>query len=215
MARFINGFGFAILLVTTPALAQSGKPDWVSVSDLAARYYETDDYTYLSNALYRCSALNSVFGAVLTRDGLELGNSLTDTSFTQLLLGNMYGALKQIARGADVDIDAAASDMSVAGSDMYQAMLKNYIAWMTDNYVNYGDYTSEPDYANEVTTCARITKDVSDDIAASQTSPEPAIQSETRAANLVEDLAKLQDLHDQGVLDDEEFNAAKRRLLGL
>ena len=33
--------------------------------------------------------------------------------------------------------------------------------------------------------------------------------------SLVEDLKSLDDLHQQGVLNDEEFNAAKRRLLGL
>jgi hypothetical protein len=61
--------------------------------------------------------------------------------------------------------------------------------------------------------------------------PEPSLPAETitvetlnapteiapalEGAGLVEDLIKLQELYDQGILNDEEFNAAKRRLLGL
>jgi len=42
---------------------------------------------------------------------------------------------------------------------------------------------------------------------------EPEVRE--RATNLVEDLRSLGELHEQGILTDEEFNAAKRRLLGL
>ena len=39
--------------------------------------------------------------------------------------------------------------------------------------------------------------------------------SSERGSNLVEDLSALGKLHTDGILTDEEFNAAKRRLLGL
>ncbi len=39
--------------------------------------------------------------------------------------------------------------------------------------------------------------------------------SQSRGSSLVEDLNRLQEFYDQGILNDEEFNAAKRRLLGL
>ena len=39
--------------------------------------------------------------------------------------------------------------------------------------------------------------------------------SSERGANLVEDLSALGKLHTDGILTDEEFNAAKRKLLGL
>jgi len=40
-------------------------------------------------------------------------------------------------------------------------------------------------------------------------------EAQERASSLVEDLTSLGELHEQGILTDEEFNAAKRRLLGL
>jgi len=43
----------------------------------------------------------------------------------------------------------------------------------------------------------------------------PQNENKERASNLVEDLTNLSELHSQGILTDEEFNAAKRRLLGL
>ena len=36
-----------------------------------------------------------------------------------------------------------------------------------------------------------------------------------RAESIVEGLSRLAEMHEQGTLNDEEFNAAKRRLLGL
>ena len=51
---------------------------------------------------------------------------------------------------------------------------------------------------------------------ATQQRPEDInIQPDPSGANLVEDLNRLQELYEQGVLNEEEFNAAKRRLLGL
>ena len=43
----------------------------------------------------------------------------------------------------------------------------------------------------------------------------PQKENKERASNLVEDLTNLSELHSQGILTDEEFNAGKRRLLGL
>ena len=50
-------------------------------------------------------------------------------------------------------------------------------------------------------------------VAAEDRDVEPEAQE--RASSLVEDLTNLGELHEQGILTDEEFNAAKRRLLGL
>lgn len=44
---------------------------------------------------------------------------------------------------------------------------------------------------------------------------EDASSSSDRGKGLVADLKALSDLHEDGVLNDQEFNAAKRRLLGL
>ncbi len=47
------------------------------------------------------------------------------------------------------------------------------------------------------------------------TNTESPTQNKQNGAQLVEDLNQLQRLHDAGTLSDEEFNGAKRRLLGL
>ena len=47
------------------------------------------------------------------------------------------------------------------------------------------------------------------------TASSTATGSSERGSNLVEDLSALGKLHTDGILTDEEFNAAKRRLLGL
>lgn len=215
MGLFGKGLGLGLLFFTTPVLAQSAKPTWVSVGDLVARYNDTKVYSYLSNAFYRCSAVNSLFGALLTRDGIELGSSISENSTTQLILGNMYTALQKNSLGAAIDINDAASDTSVLTSDMYQSMIKNYADWMNYNYVNFGDYTSEPDFANEIGVCTKITREMTETLSTPEDEEEPATQPESRGADLVENLARLQELHDSGVLDDEEFNAAKRALLEL
>ena len=44
---------------------------------------------------------------------------------------------------------------------------------------------------------------------------EDASSSSNRGKGLVEDLKALSDLHEDGVLNDQGFNTAKRRLLGL
>lgn len=49
----------------------------------------------------------------------------------------------------------------------------------------------------------------------STSADKPQSNNQERASSLVEDLTNLSELHSQGVLTDEEFNAAKRRLLGL
>ena len=50
-------------------------------------------------------------------------------------------------------------------------------------------------------------------VAAEDRDAEP--EARERATSLVEDLRSLGELHEQGILTDEEFSAAKRRLLGL
>ena len=49
----------------------------------------------------------------------------------------------------------------------------------------------------------------------SKTYASPNSSDSERGSNLVEDLSALGKLHTDGILTDEEFNAAKRRLLGL
>ena len=41
------------------------------------------------------------------------------------------------------------------------------------------------------------------------------VETAPRGESLVDSLKDLNELHSQGILTDEEFNAAKRRLLGL
>lgn len=61
----------AALLCSAATSAQTEKPEWISVEDLYGRYQSTEDYSYLSNALYRCSAISSIFGAIFERDGVS------------------------------------------------------------------------------------------------------------------------------------------------
>ena len=49
----------------------------------------------------------------------------------------------------------------------------------------------------------------------SKTYASPNSSDSERGSNLVEDLSALGKLHTDGILTDEEFNVAKRRLLGL
>lgn len=146
-----------VLLFSAATYAQTEKPQWISVEDLYGRYQSTDDYSYLSNALYRCSAISSIFGAIFERDGVAGAEEYSDASFSQILMGNAFTALKQQKQGADIELDEAIADVSVLQSDMYKLMVTNYSSWLSYNYTMFGDYTSEPDMKNELFKCKEVT----------------------------------------------------------
>ena len=146
-----------ILTCSSIAAGQASKPSWISVEDLHAKYQSTDDYSYLSNALYRCSALNALLGSLFVRDGRAEGELLLDRSNTQFLMANTFRALRQLEQGADIDLESATLDLTVMESDMYKTMTMNYANWFTYNYTMYGDLTTEPDMNNEINVCAEIT----------------------------------------------------------
>lgn len=142
-------------------MAQVEKPSWISVSDLIDQWRSEDDVTYLSNALYRCSALASSVGNVLVEGGLEeVGENYLLISARRLMLANLYSAMKKAERGVSVNIDEATYDMEVIGSDMFKLMLKNYSDWLSYNYVTFGEYTSEPDFSAELTFCTELTDEI-------------------------------------------------------
>ena len=147
----------AAILFSAATSAQTEKPQWISVEDLYGRYQSTDDFSYLSNALYRCSAISSIFGAIFERDGVAGAEEYSDESFSQILMGNAFTALKQKNQGADIELDKAIADVSVLQSDMYKLMVTNYSSWLSYNYTTFGDYTSEPDMENELRTCKVVT----------------------------------------------------------
>ena len=143
------------------ALAQSGKPSWITVNELIGQWRGEDDVTYLSNALYRCSALASVVGNVLIDDGFEeVGENYLVISTRRLLLANLYSVMKKAERGVSVNIDEATYDMEVVESDMFKLMLKNYNDWLGYNYVTFGEYTSEPDFQAELLLCNDLTDEI-------------------------------------------------------
>ena len=96
--------------------------------------------------------------AIFERDGVAGAEEYSDESFSQILMGNAFTALKQKNQGADVELDKAIADVSVLQSDMYKLMVTNYSSWLSYNYTTFGDYTSEPDMENELRTCKVVTR---------------------------------------------------------
>lgn len=151
----------SILIFPVLTMAQAEKPLWISVNELISQWKGENDVTYLSNALYRCSALASVVGNVLIDDGFEeVGENYLVISVRRLMLANLYSATKKAGRGVSVNIDEATYNAEVIRSDMFKLMLANYTNWLSYNYVTFGEYTSEPDFQAELLLCNELTDEI-------------------------------------------------------
>ena len=85
---------------------------------------------------------------------------------------------------------------------------------------NYGRQAHITECVNKARAAQAVQRNSSQSVQRSNSSIPQRTNSTTKAeqdrgTSLVENLNRLTELHETGVLSDEEFNAAKRRLLGL
>lgn len=143
-------------LISSLASAQEArKPEWISVLDLYGRYIESSDIAYLYNASFRCGAFYNVFSALIERDrGAEAAADMKTAQFLYVYIGFLLGEDKK-----GIDINSISEDvvgegmLTATSSAMYQAQVENYIDWLNFSYVNFGEYTGEPDLLKELQTC--------------------------------------------------------------
>lgn len=93
--------------------------------------------------------------------------------------------------------------ISAAGTSELPQVANLAALAMAENVVSFGTGTAKPSYA-EFAAAAQVIRDLVDE------SKRP-----THSPSSVSDLAKLAELWAQGALTDDEFKAAKSRLLGL
>lgn len=98
------------------------------------------------------------------------------------------------------------SDRLIAATESAFLEMRNRLMIQFDDVLGAQGFnlvsTQEPSIPEEIITAETLN---------APTEITPALEG----SGLVDDLIRLQELYDQGILNEEEFNAAKRRLLGL
>lgn len=153
-----------IVFLSSNSIAQEAvKPDWISVAELMEKFNSTEDFSYMSNLTYRCSAFFEVWGAMLARDGMQdLADKFESDAFNMVYAGF---AASEAKRGNDFtqmsQNEKIQGISEVKNGMMFELMVKSYINWFTYSYVNYGEYTGDEDLKIELQFCnevAQITK---------------------------------------------------------
>lgn len=137
-------------LLPYQTMAQSQRPEWIKASELYQKYEDTEDLSYLQNSLYRCSALNVVFGALFTRDrpNDSVGSEMQEMGMVLEKLGDLSGYKKITDNGGVPD-----TSVLTMGTPLYQGMIENYSQWLNFSYTNFGEYTGDPQIVEELTFC--------------------------------------------------------------
>lgn len=148
--KYVITFLLFLSIAPHQSMAQSQRPEWIKASELYQKYEDTEDLSYLQNSLYRCSALNFVFGALFTRDrpNDSVGSDMQEMGMVLEKLGDLAGYKKITDSGGTPD-----TSVITMGTPLYQGMAANYSQWLNFSYTNFGEYTGDPQIVEEITFC--------------------------------------------------------------
>lgn len=150
-------------ILFTSANAQA--PDWTDITELKELFDASEDLSYQTSAMQRCSALFALLSAMMERDGhAEIASNMEDSSLMQGLLASFSASMKRSANGGDADLDLEKATIEFASSATFRTLAKSYGDWISWLQATNGDFMTEPRFYSEYQTCQKWTSEATNSL---------------------------------------------------